>query len=66
MAPKELPTLPGIGGDGKLYQRFAMPQTFWNSKYVETLQVKKIILDEEDDKSLAATPIIPKAVSKAL
>ena len=45
-APRELPTLPGIGGDGAFYQRFGTPKFFWNSKYIETLQVKRIILSK--------------------
>ena len=63
-APKELPTLPGIGGDGNLYVRFDTPSIFWSSKYIESLKVKKIVLDEED-KNTSATQIVPKAVSKA-
>ena len=64
-APKELPTLPGIGGDGTLYLGFDRPSLFWNSKYIETLKVKKIILDEEDKGTSTSNKIVPKAVSKA-
>ena len=63
MAPKE-PTLPGVGGDGTLYKQFDTPQHFWNSKYIETLQVKRIILDAEDKDASASAKIVPKAVSK--
>ena len=65
MAPKELPTLPGIGGEGPLYKRFDTPTYFRNSKYIESLQVKRIILDEEDKETPVSTTITPKAVSKA-
>ena len=64
LAPKELPTLPGIGGDGRLYQRFGSPKMFWNSNYIETLQVRQIILDEVESMPVKA-PIILKVVSKA-
>ena len=65
-APKALPTLPGIGGDGVLYQQFESPSVFWNSKYIESLNVKRIVLDEEEDKRVTtATTLMPKAVSKA-
>ena len=64
-APKELPTLPGIGGDGALYKRFNTPTHFWNSKYIETLQVKRIILGDEDRETPVSAKIVPTAVSKA-
>ena len=65
-APKELPTLPGIGGDGVLYQQFESPSIFWNSKYIESLKVKRIVLNKEEDKRMPkATTLMPKAVSKA-
>ena len=64
-APKELPTLPGIGGQGTLYIGFDRPSHFWNSKYIETLKVKRIILDEDDKGTSASNKIVPKAVSKA-
>ena len=65
-APKALPTLPGIGGDGVLYQQFDSPSIFWNSKYIESLNVKRIVLhEEEDQRTSAATRLMPKAVSKA-
>ena len=65
-APKALPTLPGIGGDGVLYQQFESPSIFWSSKYIESLNVKRMVLDEEEDKRMAtATTLVPKAVSKA-
>ena len=34
-APKELPTLPGIGGVGTYYIQFDPPSIFWNLKYIE-------------------------------
>ena len=64
-APKELPTLPGIGGDGILYHQFDTPSIFWNSKHIEGLKVKKVILDEEDKNMSKSNKIVPKAVSKA-
>ena len=65
-APKALPTLPGIGGDGVLYQQFESPSVFWNSKYIESLNVKRIVLDEAEDKRTpTTTALTPKAVSKA-
>ena len=64
-APKQLPTLPGIGRDGKFYQYFSTPKFCWNSKYIETLSVRRILLDEEDESTPAPAPIVPKAVSKA-
>ena len=63
-APKELPTLPGIGGDGNRYLGFDTPSIFWNSKYIESLKVQRIVLDEED-KDTSSSKIVPKAVSKA-
>ena len=64
-APKELPTLPGIGGNGTLYVGFDTPSLFWNSKYIEGLKVRKIVLDDEDKGASASNKIVPKAVSKA-
>ena len=64
-APKELPTLPGIGGDGNMYHQFDTPSIFWNSKYFEGLKVKKIVLDDEDKNMSTSIKIVPKAVSKA-
>ena len=64
-APKELPTLPGIGGNGTMYHQFDTPSIFWNSKYFESLKVKKIILDDEDKTMSSSNKIVPKAVSKA-
>ena len=65
-APKALPTLPGIGGDGVLYQQFDTPTIFWNSKYIESLNVKRIVSIEEEDKGTSTSnKIMPKAVSKA-
>ena len=63
-APKALPTLPGIGGDGDLYQQFDTPKIFWNSKYIESLNVKRIVLEEEDKGASTSNKIVPKAVSK--
>ena len=62
MAPKDLPTLPGIGGDGEFYHQFERPQFFWNSKYIETLQVKRIILDEKDESTPANLAELEPAV----
>ena len=56
-APKELPTLPGTGGDGTLYTQFDPPSIFWNSKYIESLKVKKIVLDEEDKSTSTSNKI---------
>ena len=64
-APKELPTLPGIGGDGNMYLQFDTPSIVWNSKYIESLKVKKIVLDDEDKNLSTSNKIVPKAVSKA-
>ena len=65
-APNELPTLPGIGGDGQFYVGFDTPSIFWTSKYIEDLKVKRIVLDDEDKSTSAtASSIVPKAVSKA-
>ena len=65
-APKDLPSLPGIGGDGVLYQQIDTPTIFWNSKYIESLNVKRIVLDEEEEKGTSTSnKIVPKAVSKA-
>ena len=64
-APKALPTLPGIGGDGTLYQQFDTPNIFWNSKYIESLSVKRIVLEEEDKGDATSNKMVPKAVSKA-
>ena len=64
-APKELPTLPGIGGDGTLFIGFDTPSIVWNLKYIESLKVKKIVLDEEDKSTSTSNKIVPKAVSKA-
>ena len=64
-AAKELPTLPGIGGDGTLYVRFDPPSLFWNSKYIESLKVSRITLDDEDKGTSTSNKIVPKAVSKA-
>ena len=54
-APKALPTLPGIGGDGVLYQQFDSPSIFWNSKHIERLNVKRIVLDKEEDKRMSTS-----------
>ena len=67
-APIALPTLPGIGGDGTLYHQFDTPDIFWNSKYIESLNVKRIVLEDEDkgeSSSSKSNKIVPKAVSKA-
>ena len=64
-APKELPTLPGIGGDGNMYLQFDTPSVFWSSKYIEGLKVRKIVLDEEDKSMSTSNKIVPRAVSKA-
>ena len=64
-APKELPTLPGIGGDGTSYIRFDPPSLFWNSKYIESLKVSRITHDDEDKGTSTSNKIVPKAVSKA-
>ena len=61
-APKELPTLRGIGGIGTLHIGFDRPSIFWNSKYIETLKVKRITLDEDDKGTSASNKIVPKAV----
>ena len=64
-APKELPTLPGIGGDGTLYVGFDTPSCFWNSKHIEGLKVRGIVLDEEDKGASTSNKIVPKAVSQS-
>ena len=64
-APTVLPTLPGIGGEGTLYHQFDTPDIFWNSKYIESLNVKRIVLEEEDKGESTSSKIMPKAVSKA-
>ena len=64
-APIDLPTLPGIGGEGTLYHQFDTPEIFLNSKYIENLNVKRIVLEEEDKDELPSSKIKPKAVSKA-
>ena len=65
-APTDLPSLPGIGGDGVLYQQIDKPTILWNSKYIEGLNVKRIVLDEEEEKGTSTSnKIVPKAVSKA-
>ena len=64
-APTVLPTLPGIGGEGTPYHQFDTPDIFLNSKYIESLNVKRIVLEEEDKGELPSSKIMPKAVSKA-
>ena len=64
-APTALPTLPGIGGEGTPYHQFDTPEIFWNSKYIEDLNVKRIVLEEEDKGESTSSKIMPKAVSKA-
>ena len=64
-APTALPTLPGIGGDGTLYHQFDTPNIFWNSKYIESLNVKRIVLEDEDKVEPTSNKMVPKAVSKA-
>ena len=64
-APIVLPTLPGIGGEGTPYHQFDTPDIFWNSKYIEDLNVKRIVLEEEDTGESTPSKIMPKAVSKA-
>ena len=64
-APIVLPTLPGIGGEGTPYHQFDTPDIFWNSKYIEDLNVKRIVLEDEDKGESTSSNIKPKAVSKA-
>ena len=64
-APTALPTLPGIGGEGTSYHQFDTPDILWNSKYIENLNVKRIVLEEEDKGESTSSKIMPKAVSKA-
>ena len=64
-APIALPTLAGIGGDGTLYHQIDTPDIFWNSNYIESLNVKRIVLEDEDKGESASTKMVPKAVSKA-
>ena len=64
-APTVLPTLPGIGGEGTPYHQFDTPDIFWNSKYIEDLNVKRIVLEDEDKGESTSSNIKPKAVSKA-
>ena len=64
-APKELPTLPGIGSVGLRIKRFDTPTILRNSKCIESLQVKRITLDLDEKEPIEPPKIVPKAVSKA-
>ena len=48
-----------------MYISFDTPSLFWNSKYIESLKVRRIIHDDEDKGTSTSNKIVPKAVSKA-